>query len=90
MGPCCLQEACAGQPIQVIVPVEEEVKVKPPVLVHCSTDDYYGRLSDTCKDSDTAMDSLKVNAEISTSHQNPVGSQSSQNMLRIFLSKSAT
>lgn len=84
------QAACAGQPIKLIAPVEEEVKVKPPALVHRSRDDYYGSLSDTCKASDTSMDSLQVNTEIFPFYQNPVGKQSSQNMLPIFLSKSAT
>ncbi|XP_041791350.1 espin-like protein [Chelmon rostratus] len=57
-----LQTACAEKPIEVTVPVQEEVKVKPAVLLHCSREDYYGCLSDTCRDSyssDTPMDSLK-------------------------------
>lgn len=90
MSLCSLQAACAGQPIKVTAPVEEAVKVKPPVLVHRSRHDYYGSLSDTCKASDTSMDSLKVNTEIFPSYQNPVRNQSSHNMLLIFLCKSAT
>lgn len=61
-----MQTSCADKPIEVIAPVEEEeeVKVKPAVLSQCSREDYYGRLSDTCRDSyssNTVMDSLKVN-----------------------------
>ncbi|XP_029286107.1 LOW QUALITY PROTEIN: espin-like protein [Cottoperca gobio] len=54
--------ACADKPIEVIAPVEEEVKVKPAVLLQCSREDYYGSLSDTYRDSyssNTPMDSLK-------------------------------
>ncbi|XP_076578992.1 espin-like protein [Chaetodon auriga] len=57
-----LQTACAGKPIEVTAPVQEEVKVKPAVLLQCSREDYYGCLSDTCRhsySSDTPMDSLK-------------------------------
>ncbi|XP_070817243.1 espin-like protein [Chaetodon trifascialis] len=58
-----LQAACADKPIQVTAPVQEEVKVKPAVLLQRSREeDYYGCLSDTCRDScssDTSMDSLK-------------------------------
>lgn len=90
LGLCCLQAACAGQPIKVISPVEEEVKVKPTVLVQRSRDDYYNSLSDTCKASDTSMDSLKVNTDVFPSYQNPDRIQSSQTMFLIFLSKSAT
>lgn len=61
---CYLQTACAGHPIEVIAPVEEEAKVKPTVLLRCSRDDYYGSLSDTCGGSSTPMDSLKVNTEV--------------------------
>ncbi|XP_044055183.1 espin-like protein isoform X2 [Siniperca chuatsi] len=53
---------CADKPIEVIAPVEEGVKVKPAVLSQCSREDYYGCLSDTCRDSyssNTLMDSLK-------------------------------
>ncbi|XP_042340102.1 espin-like protein [Plectropomus leopardus] len=54
--------ACAEKPIEVIS--EEEVKVKPAVLLQRSREeeDYYGCLSDTCRDTystDTPMDSLK-------------------------------
>nr|XP_046248129.1 espin-like protein [Scatophagus argus] len=54
--------ACADKPIEVTAPVEEEVTVKPAVLLQSSRDDYYGCLSDTCRDaysSNTTMDSLK-------------------------------
>ncbi|XP_074492611.1 espin-like protein [Sebastes fasciatus] len=54
--------ACADKSIEVIAPVEEEVKVKPAVLSQYSREDYYGCLSDTCRDgyrSNTPMDSLK-------------------------------
>ncbi|XP_067453920.1 espin-like protein isoform X1 [Thunnus thynnus] len=53
---------CADKPIEVITPVEEEVKVKPAVVLQRSREDYYGCLSDTCSDShsgNTRMDSLK-------------------------------
>ncbi|XP_031728848.1 espin-like protein isoform X2 [Anarrhichthys ocellatus] len=60
--------ACPDKPIEVTFPVqkEEEVKVKPAVLSQCSREDYYGCLSDTCRDSyssDTPMDSLKPESE---------------------------
>ncbi|XP_023120745.2 espin-like protein [Amphiprion ocellaris] len=54
--------SCAHKPIEVIVPVEEEVKLKPAVVLQRSREDYYGSLSDTCMDShssNTHMDSLK-------------------------------
>ncbi|KAM7410536.1 hypothetical protein PAMA_001800 [Pampus argenteus] len=53
---------CADKPIEVIAPVEGEVKVKPAVVLQRSREDYYGCLSDTCSDghsSNTPMDSLK-------------------------------
>ncbi|XP_049442969.1 espin-like protein [Epinephelus fuscoguttatus] len=61
---CAMEKnkACADKPIEVITPVEEEVKVKPALLSQCSREDYYGSLSDTCGDSystNTPMDSLK-------------------------------
>ncbi|XP_010738105.2 espin-like protein [Larimichthys crocea] len=55
-------EACADKPIEVIVPAEEEVKVKPTVFSQRSREDYYGSLSNPCRDSynsDAHMDSLK-------------------------------
>ncbi|XP_047442766.1 espin-like protein [Mugil cephalus] len=54
--------SCAEKTIEVIAPVEEEVKVKPAVLSQCSREDYYGSLSDPCLDchcANTQMDSLK-------------------------------
>ncbi|XP_008275778.1 espin-like protein [Stegastes partitus] len=54
--------SCADKPIEVIAPLEEEVKVKPAVLVQRSREDYYGSLSGTCMDSHSSsihMDSLK-------------------------------
>lgn len=54
-----MQEGCVGHSVEVVLPVEEEVKVKPTVLLRCSQDDYYGSLSNTCRN--TQMDSLKVN-----------------------------
>ncbi|GLD65418.1 espin-like protein [Lates japonicus] len=66
--PCVLGELskvktlCADKPIEVISPVEEEEKIKLPVLLQHSREDYYGCLSDTCRDShssNTLMDSLK-------------------------------
>ncbi|XP_059196579.1 espin-like protein [Centropristis striata] len=51
--------ACADKPIKVLA-VEGEVKVKPAVLLPYR-EDYYGCLSDTCRDSyssNTPMDSL--------------------------------
>lgn len=57
----CVQAACADQPIQVIPAAEEQVKVKPAVLLTVSREDYYGCLSDTCS-TDTHMDSLKVSS----------------------------
>ncbi|XP_035504583.2 espin-like protein isoform X2 [Scophthalmus maximus] len=48
--------------IKVIPPVEEEEKAKPTVSSQRSRQDYYGCLSDTCRDShssNTPMDSLK-------------------------------
>ncbi|XP_022056969.2 espin-like protein [Acanthochromis polyacanthus] len=55
--------SCADKPIEVIAPVEEEeVKLKPAVVLQRSREDYYGSLSDTCMDShssNTHMDSLK-------------------------------
>lgn len=62
-----MQEACADKPIEVIVPAEEEVKVKPTVFSQRSREDYYGSLSNPCRDSynsDAHMDSLKVNTEL--------------------------
>lgn len=62
-----MQEACADKPIEVIVPAEEEVKVKPTVFSQRSREDYYGSLSYPCRDSynsDAHMDSLKVNTEL--------------------------
>lgn len=62
----CLQTVCQDNPIEVTAPgeeEEEELKVNF-VLTPCSRDDYYGGLSDACRDSyssGTAMDSLKVN-----------------------------
>ncbi|GAA6217749.1 espin-like protein [Lates japonicus] len=53
---------CADKPIEIISPVEEEEKIKLPVLLQHSREDYYGCLSDTCRDShssNTLMDSLK-------------------------------
>ncbi|XP_029988086.1 espin-like protein isoform X1 [Sphaeramia orbicularis] len=54
---------CADNPIEVITPEVEEVKIKPAVsLQQRSREDYYGSLSDTCRDTDsnnTPMDSLK-------------------------------
>ncbi|XP_045906656.1 espin-like protein [Micropterus dolomieu] len=57
-----IKTACADKPIEVIAPAEEGVKVKPAVLLQCSREDYYGCLSNTCRDSyssNTLMDSLK-------------------------------
>ncbi|XP_072246214.1 espin-like protein [Leuresthes tenuis] len=55
--------SCADKPIEVIAPVvEEEVKVKPAVLLQRNKEDYYGSLSDTSRDSQSSnahMDSLK-------------------------------
>lgn len=59
-----MQAGCVGHCVEVVLPVEEEVKVKPTVLLRCSQDDYYGSLSNTCRN--TQMDSLKVNAEKKT------------------------
>ncbi|XP_078116015.1 espin-like protein [Sander vitreus] len=61
---CAVQKntACTDNPIEVIAPVEEEVKIKPAVLLQCSREDYYGCLSDTCTDTyggNPTMDSLK-------------------------------
>ncbi|XP_035509318.1 espin-like protein [Morone saxatilis] len=61
---CAMEKntACADKPIEVIAPVGEEVKVKPAVLFQRSREDYYGCLSETCRDSyssNTPMDSLK-------------------------------
>ncbi|KAA8589759.1 hypothetical protein FQN60_013124 [Etheostoma spectabile] len=61
---CAVQKntACADNPIEVISPVEEELKIKPAVLLQCSREDYYGCLSDICRDSygsNTTMDTLK-------------------------------
>ncbi|XP_074524958.1 espin-like protein [Halichoeres trimaculatus] len=63
---CAMEKntACVDQPIALITPEEEEVKVKPAVLVQSSREeeDYYGCLGDTCRDGlsvDTLMDSLK-------------------------------
>ncbi|KAI9542515.1 hypothetical protein NQZ68_019197 [Dissostichus eleginoides] len=60
-----VKTACA-EPTQERAPVEEEeeeeVKVKPAVVLQCSREDYYGSLSDPCRDSysnNTPMDSLK-------------------------------
>ncbi|XP_023281753.1 espin-like protein [Seriola lalandi dorsalis] len=51
---------CAERPIEAISPVEAEEKLKPTVLLQRSGGDYYGCLTDTCRDSgDTPMDSLK-------------------------------
>jgi len=59
-----LQTSCADKPIEVIAPaVEEEVKVKPGVLLQRNKEDYYGSLSETSRDSQSSnahMDSLKV------------------------------
>ncbi|XP_024863596.1 espin-like protein [Kryptolebias marmoratus] len=60
----CAKEknTCANKPIEFIVPVEEEVKVKPTVLFQHSTEDYYGSLSKDCRvrrSSNAHMDSLK-------------------------------
>lgn len=74
MSLCCLQIACANQPIEVVAPVEEEVKVKPTVLLRCSRDDYYGSLSDTC------MDSLTVRP----TSQCPVRSNQAVSLIIIF------
>ncbi|KAK5615862.1 hypothetical protein CRENBAI_021100 [Crenichthys baileyi] len=55
----------AGTPdrsIEVLTPVEEDIKVKPTVLFHCSKEDYYRSLSEECRDSQSSnkhMDSLK-------------------------------
>ncbi|XP_041862425.1 espin-like protein [Melanotaenia boesemani] len=54
--------SCIDKPIEIITPVEEEVKVKPAVLLQHSKEDYYGSLSVTSRDSqnsNTHMDSLK-------------------------------
>ncbi|XP_070688781.1 espin-like protein [Pempheris klunzingeri] len=61
---CAMEKdtSCTDKPIEVTAPVEEEVKVKPTVLLQRSREDYYGSLSDTCRDSyssNTLMDSLK-------------------------------
>lgn len=68
MSLLCVQTASANQPIEVITPVEEEVKLKPAVSLRRRRDDYYGSLSDTC------MDSLKVRP----SSQYPVRTWSNQ------------
>ncbi|XP_037530938.1 espin-like protein [Nematolebias whitei] len=55
------KDTCADKPTELILPVEEEVKVKPAVLKH-SREDYYGSLSEDCRvghDHNTHMDSLK-------------------------------
>ncbi|KAK5869280.1 hypothetical protein PBY51_024011 [Eleginops maclovinus] len=55
-----INTAGAKKPTQVRV--EEEVKVKPAVVLQCRREDYYGSLSDPCRDSystNTPMDSLK-------------------------------
>ncbi|MEQ2259919.1 hypothetical protein XENORESO_000450 [Xenotaenia resolanae] len=36
--------------IEVLSPVEEDIKVKPTVLFHCSKEDYYWSLSEECRD----------------------------------------
>ncbi|KAF7659372.1 hypothetical protein LDENG_00298700 [Lucifuga dentata] len=54
--------SCADKPIEQITEEEEEVKIKPAVYCRSSGKDYYGCLSDTCRESDnsnTLMDSLK-------------------------------
>ncbi|XP_014907957.1 espin-like protein [Poecilia latipinna] len=43
--------------IEVLAPAEEDIKVKPTVLFSRSKEDYYGSLSEECRDSH--MDSLK-------------------------------
>ncbi|XP_061592988.1 espin-like protein [Cololabis saira] len=48
---------CSDKPDKVIIPVEEEVKLKPAVFLQRDKEDYYGSLSDACRDRD--MDSLK-------------------------------
>ncbi|XP_068176224.1 espin-like protein isoform X2 [Antennarius striatus] len=54
------KNVCTGEPFAVTAPVEEEeLKVTPVVGLRCSGGDYYGSLSDSCRDTDTAMDSLK-------------------------------
>ncbi|XP_076009286.1 espin-like protein [Genypterus blacodes] len=54
---------CVDKPIeQPVTPQEEGVKIKRAVYCRSSRKDYYGSLSDTCRDSDssnTLMDSLK-------------------------------
>ncbi|XP_041647746.1 espin-like protein [Cheilinus undulatus] len=61
---CTMEEntACKDQNIELIPPAEEELKVKPAVLLQKNREDYYGSLSDTCRGgctSDSPMDSLK-------------------------------
>ncbi|MED6238502.1 hypothetical protein ATANTOWER_023290 [Ataeniobius toweri] len=54
--------SCADRSIEVLTPVEEDIKVKPTVLFHCSKEDYYWSLSEECRDSQSSnkhMDSLK-------------------------------
>lgn len=58
-----LQAARADKPAELISSVEEELKSKPAVVLQRSREDYYGSLSNTCRDShssDTPMDRLKV------------------------------
>nr|XP_020465576.1 espin-like protein isoform X2 [Monopterus albus] len=57
-----LETACTDRPTDVTNPVEEEVKVKLAVCLQHNREDYYGSLSDTCRNghsSNTHMDSLK-------------------------------
>uniref|UniRef100_A0A3Q3GZC8 Espin like a n=1 Tax=Labrus bergylta TaxID=56723 RepID=A0A3Q3GZC8_9LABR len=54
--------ACVDQNIEFTAPAEEELKVKQAVLLQNKREDYYGCLSDTCRDgysSNSPMDSLK-------------------------------
>lgn len=57
-----LQRDGPHRPIEITAPVNEEVKVKPTVLLGSSRNDYYGSLSNSCRGNN--MDSLKVNAEV--------------------------
>ncbi|XP_015250473.1 PREDICTED: espin-like protein, partial [Cyprinodon variegatus] len=54
--------SCADRSIEVLTPAEEDVEVKQTVLFPRSKEDYYGRLSEECRDSQSCnkhMDSLK-------------------------------
>lgn len=59
-----MQTSCADRSSEVFSPEEEDIKVKQTVLFSRSKEDYYGSLSEECRDSLISnMDSLKVNTE---------------------------